>query len=206
MKILNLEQGSEEWLKARLGIPTASEFGNIITSQGKPSTSVKTYMNKKLAEWVIGDVPDGYTNDWMLRGQELEVEARDAYEFIHGGEPRKVGLILRDDELAGCSPDCLIGENGGLEIKCPAPHTHVEYLLSGKLPAKYKPQVQGCMYITGRKWWDFVSYHPEMKPLILRVERDEKYISLMDEQINKFIDDMLKKRELLTERVTDESS
>jgi len=83
---------------------------------------------------------------------------------------------LHDNVEAGASPDGLIGEDGLLEIKCPLAHTHVGYLREGVLPPKYIPQVQGQLWVTGRQWCDFVSYHPELKIMIVRVERDDSYI------------------------------
>jgi len=82
----------------------------------------------------------------------------------------------------GCSPDGLIDKEqdgliGGLEIKCPLQGTHVEYLRAGKVPSKYMLQVQGCMFVTGRGYWDFMSYHPKMKPLIVRTYRDDNLIN-----------------------------
>jgi hypothetical protein len=78
-------------------------------------------------------------------------------------------------------------DKGGLEIKCPAPATHVSYLRDGTLPSKYYQQVMGCLWITGREWWDFMSYHPSMKPLIVRVERDEEYIKSLAKNVDKAV-------------------
>ena len=101
--------------------------------------------------------------------------------------PSLVGLCYLDEHRNfSCSPDGLVGEDGGLEIKCPLIHTHVEYLLDGKLPTKYVQQVQGSMLISGRKWWDFMSYYPGLKPLVVRVERDEKFIAKLKDELNKF--------------------
>ena len=80
------------------------------------------------------------------------------------------GCYKGEDKLVACSPDGLIGDNGGLEIKCPSQGVHVEYLLSGKMPTKYTLQVQGFLYVTGREWCDFMSYHPSMKPMIVKME------------------------------------
>jgi hypothetical protein len=85
----------------------------------------------------------------------------------------EVGLCLHDEFECGASPDGLVGDDGGLEIKCPLPHTHVSYLRAGDVTGKYIPQIQGCLWITGREWWDFMSYHPAMEDLIVRVYRDE---------------------------------
>lgn len=184
MIILDVEQGTQEWLEARLGVPTASNYSKLVTSIGKPSTQAEKYINELIAQKITGKLPDTFKSDAMERGNELEAQARAYYEFMTDNEVSEVGLILNDDG-AGCSPDGLIGDDGGIEIKCPLASTHVGYLRAGKLPTAYVQQVQGCMYITGRKWWDFVSFHPEIESMIIRVERDEKFIKLLKEQIDK---------------------
>lgn len=197
MLVEMIEQGSPEWFEARIGIPTASCFDKILSPTGKPSTQAGAYMNKLLAEWLTGKPTNSDSNEWMLRGSELEADARKLYEFSTDVEVGQVGIVYKDESrLVSCSPDGLTPD-GGLEIKAPAPHTHVEYLLAGKIPTKYIPQVQGSMYITGRPHWDFMSYHPEMTPLIIRVERDEAYIKLLDSSLTGFIEKMLVKREKL---------
>jgi len=188
MRLIDCEQGSDEWISARLGVPSASMFGKIITTQGKWSTQADAYINQLVAEKLTGEQTYVYQNEHMARGTELEPEARTMYEFIKEVEVNEVGFCLHDTLDAGCSPDGLIAEDGGLEIKCPAPATHVEYLKAGVLPSKYKQQVMGCLWITGREWWDFVSYHPTMKTLIVRVERDEEYITALEECVTKAVD------------------
>jgi len=188
MRLIDCEQGSDEWISARLGVPSASMFGKIITTQGKWSTQADAYINQLVAEKLTGEQTYVYQNEHMARGTELEPEARAMYEFIKEVEVNEVGFCLHDTLDAGCSPDGLIAEDGGLEIKCPAPATHVEYLKAGVLPSKYKQQVMGCLWITGREWWDFVSYHPTMKTLIVRVERDEEYITALEECVTKAVD------------------
>lgn len=180
MRIDQHEQGSPEWLAARLGIPSASMFAKIVTTKGAWSTSADTYINQLVAERLTGEREEVFQSHHMIRGTELEPDARDLYSLMTDSEVTEVGFCLHDTLAAGCSPDGLIGEDGGLEIKCPAPSTHVEYLRGGVLPSKYKQQVMGCLWITGREWWDFVSYHPTMKPLIVRVERDEEYIAALE--------------------------
>lgn len=200
MKIVECEQGSSEWHAARLGIPTASEFGRLITKTGKPSTQSNAYANQLVAEWLCGHALDGFESDWMRRGKELEAEARAYYELQTGAEVLEVGFVLRDDERVGCSPDGLIGDEGLLEIKCPAPHTHVEYLLTGAVPAQYVPQVQGQLYVTGARWCDFLSYHPDMPPVLLRIERDDTFIARLYAELAKLIDTVDARKAKLAER------
>jgi len=187
MRIDQNEQGSFEWLAARLGIPSASMFAKIVTTKGAWSTSADTYINQLVAERLTGEREEVFQSHHMIRGTELEPDARDLYSLMTDSEVTEVGFCLHDTLAAGCSPDGLIGEDGGLEIKCPAPSTHVEYLRGGVLPSKYKQQVMGCLWITGREWWDFVSYHPTMKPLIVRVERDEEYIAALEKCVTKAV-------------------
>jgi len=187
MRIDQNEQGSPEWLAARLGIPSASMFAKIVTTKGAWSTSADTYINQLVAERLTGEREEVFQSHHMIRGTELEPDARDLYSLMTDSEVTEVGFCLHDTLAAGCSPDGLIGEDGGLEIKCPAPSTHVEYLRGGVLPSKYKQQVMGCLWITGREWWDFVSYHPTMKPLIVRVERDEEYIAALENCVTKAV-------------------
>lgn len=199
MIILDCEQGTDAWFQGRLGIPTASNFDKIITSTGKASTQAKSYMNKLLAEWLTGSSINQDSTEWMERGNLLEADARSLFEFTNECEVSQVGLIYKDDrKLVSCSPDGLI-DDSGLEIKCPAPHTHVEYLLSGKLPSKYVAQVQGSMWVTERDSWNFMSYHPEMQPLSVKVNRDDKFIKTLEDYVNDFIDEMLTKRQKLDE-------
>lgn len=183
MRVINCEQGTEEWLAARLGVPSASSFGKLITPTGKKSSTFDSYVNQLVAERITGEATPFPQTDAMARGTELEPHARDFYEFMTDNEVKEVGFIKHAVMEAGCSPDGLIDEMGGLEIKCPLAHTHVETLRGGKMPTKHIPQVQGCMWITRREWWDFVSYHPSMESLIVRVERDDEYIEKMAELI-----------------------
>lgn len=189
MRVIDCEQGTEEWLAARLGIPSASMYGKIITTQGKWSTQADSYINQLVAEALTGERTPVYQNEHMIRGTELEPEARTMYEFVSGNEVEveEVGFCKHDTLETGASPDGLVGGKGGLEIKCPAASTHVEYLRGGTLPSKYKQQVMGCLWITGREWWDFMSYHPNMKPLIVRVERDEEYIAALEKCVTKAV-------------------
>jgi hypothetical protein len=180
MIILDHEQGTEAWHLARLGKPSASGFSKLITSTGKPSASAQGYISQLISERIMGAPQETFQNEHMARGTALEPEARETYEFITGNTVDEVGFILGDTEEYGCSPDGLIGEDGGLEIKCPAPHTHVSYLRKPeRMPSKYRQQVQGCLWVTGRSWWDFFSYHPDMPHLLVRVERDEAYIEML---------------------------
>lgn len=196
----DVEQGSPAWIGLRLGLPTASCFDRIITPTGKPSTQADAYANTLIAEWLTG-IPGGVeANGWMQRGTDMEPEACAWYEMDRGVEVSTVGLITDDDMRWGCSPDRLVGSSGLLEVKVPAPHTHVGYLLGGSLPGKYKPQVQGQLWIAEREWCDFLSYHEAMPPLLVRVERDDTYIKAMEDELARFVESLERKKQTLLAR------
>ena len=198
MIILDLEQGSDEWFAARLGIPTASRFKDIVTpTKGEKSKSYKSYMYELIAERLTKGREDFFKSEWMERGNEVEPLARASYEFIHEVEVKQVGMILNDERTIGISPDGLIGDNGGLEIKCPKPSTVVKYMLDGGLPLEYKPQVMGSLMVSEREYWDFLAFHPSMDFFELRVYRDEEYIKKMDQHIKDFVDELQNNFEIL---------
>lgn len=187
----DVEQGSEEWLQLRLAKPTASEFDKILSPGGKVSTQTQAYCNRLLAEMIIGKPVQTFEKTpWMERGNELEAEAVMFYEQLNDVETVKIGFCTDDENKYGASPDRLIGEDGLLEIKVPAPHTHVAYLLSGQIDKGYWPQIQGQLLVTGRKWCDWLSYHPEMTSIVIRVPRDETFIGTLRSELAKF-DQML---------------
>jgi putative phage-type endonuclease len=178
MRIMNHEQRSPEWFAARCGVMSASNFDKLITSTGKPSTQIDGYINQMIADKIIGYVPSNgaeQPNAAMQRGTDMEPEARAYYELI-ATPVVEVGFCLHDEYEFGCSPDGLVGDDGLLEIKCPSAHTQIEYIKSNSIPSKYVAQVQGQMLVTGRKWCDFLSYHPDLKPLLVRVQRDADFI------------------------------
>ena len=178
MIILEMEQGSDEWLAARLGRPSASMFSKLITTKGKPSTQAGGYINKLAGERLSGESEAFYTNEHMVRGTELEPEAREAYEFISGNDVLEVGFVVDPSFEYGCSPDGLIGTDGGIEIKCPAATTMMKYYQdSEELVKAYYQQIQGCMWVTKRDWWDAFAYHPKMKHVLVRVPRDDAFIA-----------------------------
>lgn len=202
MIIVRCEQKTDEWNQARLGIPTASEFHRILTPTGKLSEQAGTYRNELLAEWLTGRPLPSFNGDWMERGTALEGEARDYYELLTDRTVEQVGFIYKDERrIVGCSPDGLF-ENGmdGLEIKVPKPSTHIYYLLNESLPTKYICQVQGAMWITEAKTWEWLSYNPDLPPVLIRVRRDSKYIDALEVAMESFIAELLRGREKLMER------
>lgn len=198
---LDIEQNSPEWFEVRNAIPTGSEFSRIITSTGNASTQADAYMDRILAQIVTGKAIQTFDRtEYMERGVELEAEAADNYAFLYDADPQKAGFFVHDNKIAGASPDRLIGEDGLLEIKCPAAHTHISYLIKNDIDSAYTPQVQGQLWLTERKWCDWFSYHPDMKPVCIRVYRDEVYIAKLESAIRKFMKKLNAKKQILIER------
>jgi len=189
MKIINCEQGSETWIKARLGIATASNFSKIVTSTGELSKQLKSYAIKLASELLTIEQEESYTNKDMERGNELEPEARQAYQEYAFCKVEEVGFMVTN--IAGYSPDGLAGSCGLIEIKCPIQTTHTKYLYEDRLPIEYKAQVQGGLLVSSRFWCDFISYNPTFKGnrklFIKRIERDEVFIHKLKIGINKVI-------------------
>lgn len=185
---IKVDQGSDEWLQARLGVPSASSFKKLVTSTGKISTTFDDYCYELASEVVSGERTSIFQNDAMKRGNELEPLARSMYEFVNSVDVMEYGFIK--SEGYGCSPDGIIEDSDGfygLEIKCPLTKTHLKWLDKGKLPAEHKAQVQGCMLVTGLKRWDFYSYNEHFEDLHVIVERDDEYIQILEEALDKAI-------------------
>ena len=179
-KISEFPQRTPEWYLERLGKPTASFYDKYITPTGKASTSASGINNRLVAEMIASKADETFQSDAMLRGAELEDQALAFINFAHDYNFQKCGLVTSTEFNYGCSPDGIDLENEiGLELKSPSLHTHIEYISEGGLPSQYKAQVQGSMLVTGFKKWVFMSYYPDLKPLIITVERDDEYINAM---------------------------
>lgn len=193
MKIYrDLTQGSVEWLAIRKGRPTASRFSDIVTATGKPSASAGPYIRELIAECFCPDFPTWGGNAATDRGVELEPAAREAFGLHTGLAIEQVGFVISDDNTCGCSPDSLVvstlgtTHSAGVEIKCPAPKTHVGYVLDGVLPDVYRAQVHGSMIVTGFNIWHFYSHFPGLKPLHVVVQRDD-YTELLAKALTAFV-------------------
>lgn len=173
MEVFDFPQYSVEWWDIRRGKVTASRGDKIVTpKQWKPATSQSTLIHEMVSE-VINPYwrpDDNYISSAAERGAIYEDSDRAAYAFDKGVQVDQVGFCLSDCGRFGCSPDGLVGDDGGLELKHVDPKTQVEYLLNGGLPDKYKPQVHLSLLVTGRKWWDFQSSCPGFPTLLVRVE------------------------------------
>lgn len=190
LTVYTCEQGGTEWLKARLGIPTASNFATCMAKGrgGADSTTRRTYMLKLAGELLTGEPAQSFGNAHTERGHAMEPDARNLYAMLRDCEPELVGFMRRGN--AGASPDSLIGQDGLLEIKTKLPHLQLEVLLRDQLPAEHKAQVQGQLWISGRQFCDFVSYWPGLPVFITRVERDEEYIGQLSAAVSEFWDEM----------------
>jgi putative phage-type endonuclease len=191
-------QRSPEWFAAICGNVGASNIDKIITTKGEPSKSRDDYMMTLAAERITGKGEAGFTTQAMLNGIEREAEARTLFEMVREVEIQQVGLVYKDEwKLCHCSPDGLISDNSGLEIKNPMSKTHVKYLLSGKLPTEYFCQIQFSLYVSERETWWFISHYPGMKPFIIKVERDESWIAKCEKELNQFNTELLQMVEKL---------
>lgn len=186
VEIFDCEQGSEEWHHLHLGIPTSSNFAAIL-AKGEGKTR-RTYLMKCLAERFTGEPADSFVNAHMERGKAMEDEARNLYAFMYNAEPRRVGFI-RNGKM-GCSPDSLLGDKGGLEIKTKLGHLQLEALFADKLPPEHKAQVQGCLMVAEREFWHFTSFWPRLPLLVVPVYRDEPYIKILRSEVDRFNDDL----------------
>ena len=184
-------QRTEAWHKERAGKFTGSKFADVLARNKRTGDPLKAYHDliwQVVVERMTGEAvegPQGFALQW---GSDVEPFAREAYELETGNLVTECGFIVHPEfECAGVSPDGLIGSDGGLEMKCPKSSiVHVERFISG-VPEEYMPQIQGGMWVTGRKWWDFVSFDPRMpeshRLLIIRVERDQKYIDALQDAV-----------------------
>jgi hypothetical protein len=196
-------QRSDEWYAARCGKATASNFRKILaTIKSGEAADRRNYRAQLVCERLTGKVDQGFTNDAMRWGIENEPFALAAYIAQTGVYVDEEGFIPHHTLLAGASPDGLIGLDGGIEIKCPTKAVHIETLRAQRMPAEHIPQVQGCMWISGREWWDFVSYHPEfphgLQLFVTRVLRDDAYISTLEKSVEAFLNEVATEVEELT--------
>ncbi len=173
MRIHDLVQGTEAWYSKRAGIPTASEFSRLITSDGTRSKSFTEYAMTLAGELLAGKPLDGFEgNGWTDRGKELEPEAIQWYEFTQAVKVQKVGFVTDDAEQYGCSPDGFVNDDGMIEVKTLKAENVIKTIVywqkHGKCPPDYLAQTQAQMMICGRQWCDLLFYSTDIKPLIIR--------------------------------------
>lgn len=182
----DLEQGSPEWFAVRAGIPTASKFATVM-AKGEGKTRLD-YMRRLAGEILTGEPQEQFSNAHTDRGNAMEDEARETYEFINDAEIVRVGFIRNGNK--GASPDSLVGTNGGLEIKTALPHIQIDRLERARLPPEHKAQVFGNIWLAEREWWDFCSYWPRLPVLTVRVYRDDEYIKTLSDEVDRFNDEL----------------
>jgi putative phage-type endonuclease len=191
-----MDQGTEEWFTIRIGKVTASRVADVIakTKTGYSATR-DNYMAQLVCERLTGQKSESFTNAAMQHGTDTEPLARAAYEALRDVLVDEVGFVPHPTiEMAGASPDGLVGEDGLLEIKCPNTATHIETLLSQSVPGKYNTQMQFQMACTGRQWCDFVSFDnrlpEELQLFVKRVPRDNEFIKQMEDEVVKFLNEL----------------
>ena len=186
-----MKQRTPEWFAARIGRATASRAADILAViKSGEAASRRQFRAQLVCERLTGIPYESYVNGAMLHGIEQEPFARICFEAKTGATVREVGFIAHPELMAGCSPDGEIGTDGLLEAKCPTTAEHIDALLTGMAP-KHIPQVQFQLWITGRQFVEFVSYDPRMPErmqlYVQRVRRDDKYISMLEVEVRKFL-------------------
>jgi putative phage-type endonuclease len=207
MKIIDFPQGSAEWLSSRAGKVTASKIADVM-AKGKSGEAAdrKNYRAQIVAEILTGKPQDSvFMNDAMKWGVENEPFARAAYEVATETMVDQVGLVLHPNmDRAAASPDGLVGKVGLVEIKCPNTATHIEYLLSGQVPSKYRYQMLWQMACTERQWCDFTSFDPRLRQdlqlFVVRLIRDDDAIAAIEAEVTKFLSEVDETIQRLTER------
>ena len=199
----DIEQGTDEWFAIRCGKVTASRVADVIaTTKSGYSASRANYEAQLICEILTDKPAESFTNAAMQWGTETEPLARAQYELKTGNMVNQIGFVVHPMiEQAGASPDGLIGEDGCIEIKCPNTSTHLDTLLSQKVPSKYITQMTWQMVCTGRKWCDFVSYDPRLPEnlqlYIERIELDEEYGKKLESEVKGFLEEVNEKVEKL---------
>lgn len=182
-------QRTDKWFNDRLGKATASNFKHIL-AQGR-GISREKYKAELVRQRLTGQYESRYRGEEMDWGADTEDLAKLTYERHTGRTIDDCGFIDHTKLKAGASPDGLVGKDGIVEIKCPDTSTHQATIKANKVPTEYAKQIQGQLWITGRKWCDFISFDPEMPPssqlFVKRVHRDEKVIGLIEFQVTKFL-------------------
>ncbi len=191
--MVEIVQGSPEWLAIRCGKVTASRVADVVakTKTGY-GASRANYMAELIAERLTGAPAERFTNAAMAHGTATEPEAREFYEFMAGVDVKQVAFVPHPAiAMSGASPDGLVGDDGLVEIKCPNTATHIDTLLSVTGPSRYMAQMQWQMACTGRQWCDFVSYDPRlpesMRLFTSRIVRDDPLIAELSDEVTKFL-------------------
>jgi putative phage-type endonuclease len=186
-----LEQGTDEWLAARCGIVTASVVGQLITPKTvKPAANdySRALTASLVAERITGYVEPTFPSRDMERGTLSEPIARDIYAEHYGVAVDQIGFMIREeaDWKLGYSPDGLVGDDGLIEIKAPRQKTHLATILADEVPLEYMAQVQAGLFVSSRKWADFISYNGGMPLYVKRVLPDERWQKAIVDAVTAF--------------------
>lgn len=195
-----MQQRTDEWFNARIGKITASRVKDI-DAKPKSGKALNSVLLMVLAERLTGIQSQGFVNTAMQWGIDNEPNAVEAYEWQNFTKVEPCGLIDHPTiEMAGASPDGLVGDDGQIEIKCPNTETHLNTIITGKIPSEYLPQITWQLACTGRDWCDFVSYDPRLEPKlqihIIRVYRGDLDIAGLEQKViqaNEIINEHLEK-------------
>jgi putative phage-type endonuclease len=197
--MIEVEQRSNEWFALRLGKVTASRVADLMakTKTGYSATR-ENYMAQLVVERISNSQAESFTNAAMQWGTDQEPYARAEYEATQGAMVEECGFVSHPTiEMAGASPDGLVGDDGLIEIKCPNTATMIDVLLTGTVASKYNTQMQFQMACTGRQWCDYVVFDPRMpakaQMFIKRVARDEVFIEEMEAEVTKFLGEVAEK-------------
>lgn len=191
-----MEQGSPEWFAAKCGKVSASHIGELMARTQKGwGAPRRHYLDRLVAERITGRPTAQKSVASLDRRLEMEPEARVAYEFYSDNEVIEVGFIEHPTiPNAGASPDGLIGDDGGLELKCCDTPAHIEMITTGVIDKGYIYQCDFGMACTGRPWWDFGSYDPtmpeELKLWVKRIPRDEARIAEIEAAVIQFLSEV----------------
>ena len=174
----DIEQGSDEWLDLRRGILCASEVKHILTPTLKIADNEKTRQHvwEIAAQRISGYTEPTYIGDAMLRGRDDEVTARDLYGEKYA-TVTEVGFVTSNalGFTIGYSPDGLVGDDGLIEVKSRVQKYQVQTIVENVPPDEFMLQLQTGLFVTGRKWIDFISYSGGLDMVTMRVEPDERY-------------------------------
>lgn len=199
--IIEVEQGTPEWLQMRCGMGTGSGIGKAIKRIGKSeknpngtkySADREKYLMEVVCERLTGRATEHYVTDAMLWGIEHEPIAREEYGMARGCDVDPGKFAIHDRmKWFGSSSDGLVGEDGCIEIKCPTSLTHLQWVIDGVVPDEHIDQMKAAMSCYNRQWCDFISYDPRMpkdlRLFVRRLERDEPMIVEMEQEVEKFL-------------------
>lgn len=199
MQILNLEQGSDEWLQARSGLVTCSEL-DVLLVNGKGvcgfGTGAITYMNKIIGERMTGKPEPNFSNGHTDRGHTHEPRAIELYSLINDSEVESCGFII--NKFVGYSPDGLVGKDGTVEVKSKLPKFQVEMLYNDEVPKEHVAQCQSGLWVSEREWCDFIGYCEGMPLFVKRLYRDEEYIKNLEDRVTIFYHELERRMDVIS--------